>query len=94
MEGCLLPSDCAGAFVNVYVGDNDIRTAMNRVESDLVTDYYRPIELYEAYKLDLEDVDYSTDEEGYPSNDDLVQLRESGGRWYGPFNCYPWVDEE
>ncbi|WP_369157937.1 hypothetical protein [Candidatus Thiodiazotropha sp. LNASS1] len=92
MEGTQLPEDCAGAYVNVYLGADEIREAIERVEIELLNDCYMPVLTYEAYQLDLEERDYDTDEEGYPGNADLIHLQENGGIWYGPFNLYPPED--
>jgi hypothetical protein len=89
MSGCQLPEDAAGAFVNVYVGASTIRDAMDRAERYLVEDRYRPIDIYAAYELDLDGEDYDTDEEGYPGNADLEEIRLHGGCWYGPFITFP-----
>ncbi len=78
MEGTQLPSDCAGAFVNVYLGADEIRAAIDTVEKQLLADRYRPVSVYAAFVLDLEGTDYDTDEEGYPGNDGL-------GRMTAPF---------
>ena len=93
MEGTQLPSDCQGAFVNVYVGAVTIREALDKAEAQLLADRYRPIDISEAYELDLEGANFDTDERGYPGNDDLRQLRESGDTWYGPFNAFPPEEE-
>ena len=93
MEGTQLP-DCGGAFVNVYVGTDDIRTAIDKVETQLLEDRYKPVCTYDAYALDIDETDYDTDEEGYPGNDDLRQIKETGEIWYGPFNLYPPEDED
>jgi hypothetical protein len=90
MEGTQLPSDCRGAFVNVYVGSVTLREALDKAEAQLLADRYKPIDIPEAYELDSDRVDYDTDEKGYPGNEDLKMLRETGDTWYGPFNLYPW----
>ena len=89
MSGCQLPEDAAGAFVNVYVGALTIRDALDLAERYLIEDRYRPIDISVAYELDLEGVDYDTDETGYPGHADLEEIRLHGGRWYGPFNTFP-----
>ncbi len=94
MEGTQLPADTIGAFVNVYAGADSIREAIDVVEEALHSDCYKPIETYAAYQLDLEDIDYDTDEEGYPGNDDLIRLKETGDVWYGPFNLWCNVDQD
>ncbi len=94
MQGTQLPAEYGGAFVSVYVGAEDIRTAIDSVEKQLLEDRYTPTWTSAAFALDLEETDYDTDEKGYPGNDDLAQLKETGEIWYGPFHCYPPEDEE
>jgi hypothetical protein len=94
MEGTQLPSECGGACVNVYLGADDIRDAIDLAECELLSDCYKPIYTYEAYELDLEDTDYNTDEEGEPGNDDLLNLQKNGGIWYGCFHTYPPESEQ
>lgn len=94
MNGCQLPASVAGAFVNVYVSAPALRDALNLAERYLIEDHYRPIDIYAAYELDLEGVDYDTDEAGYPGNANLEELRLQGGRWYGPFNTFPYEDAQ
>lgn len=89
MEGTQLPSDCAGAFVNVYLSSPNIIEAIKSVEAELLQDCYKPVNTYAVFELDLEDTDYDTDEEGYPGSEDLMNLHKNGGIWYGSFNCYP-----
>ncbi len=89
MEGSQLPPDCAGAFVNVYLAAPNIIEAIRAVESELLEDLYRPVSTYGANELDLGETDFDTDEEGYPGNQDLINLQNNGGIWYGPFNCFP-----
>jgi len=88
MSGCQLPDGTAGAFVNVYVSAPTLRDAMDLAERYLIEDRYRPIDIFAAYELDLEGVDYDSDEAGYPGNADLEEIRLRGGRWYGPFNAF------
>jgi hypothetical protein len=90
MRGCQLPEDAAGAFVNVYVGASTIRDAMDLAERYLTEDRYRPIDISVAYELDLDGVDYDTDEEAYPGNAELEEIQHNGGHWYGPFNTFPY----
>lgn len=92
MEGTQLPANAVGAFVNVYVGADSIREAINEVERNLLSDLYKPVETSAVYQLDLEDFDYDTEEKGYPGNDDLLKLKETGEVWYGPFNW--WQSDE
>jgi hypothetical protein len=90
MIGTQLPDDCAGAYVNVYVGSNCIRSAIDLCEEQLLVDCYKPIYTYEAYELELEDIDYDGEEaEGYPNNKELEGILQNGGLRYGPFNCFP-----
>ena len=92
MEGTQLPEDCAGAFVSVYIGANKIYEAIISVEKQLLEDRYDPVETYEAYLLDLEENDYDTDEKGYPGNEDLKIIKETGNIWYGPFHTFPYEE--
>ncbi len=89
MEGTSLPSDVAGAFVNVYLGAFNITEAIELTESELLNDCYKPVNTYAAFEIDVEDEDFKEEEEGYPLKADLINLLENGGVWYGPFNCYP-----
>ena len=89
MEGTQLPEECESAFVNVYVGANDIREAIDLVEEQLLSDCYKPIETSAAFQLDLDETEFDTDEEGYPDNEDLLNIQKTGGVWYGPFNWWP-----
>lgn len=93
MAGTQLPSDCAGAFVNVYLGSQNIIKAIKSVEAELLQDCYNPVNTFGAFELDLEGTDYDTDEKGYPGNEDLENLKTNGNIWYGPFHCYPPEDE-
>ncbi|MCU7838548.1 MAG: hypothetical protein KZQ94_04095 [Candidatus Thiodiazotropha sp. (ex Troendleina suluensis)] len=94
MEGTTLPTDTAGAFVNVYVGANHIRDAIEKVETQLLKDCYKPVYTYAAYEMDLDNNDYDTNEEGYPNNKDLIKIQESRTMWYSPFNCFPPEEKE
>lgn len=89
MEGTQLPPGSQGAFVNVYVGAVTIREALDKVETRLLWDRYRPIDIYAAYELDLEDTGIDRAEEGYPNREDLKTLKETGDIWYGPFHLFP-----
>ncbi len=89
MEGSQLPLDCAGAFVNVYLSSVNIIEAIKSAEAELLGDCYNPFNTHAAYELDLGELDYDTEEEGYPDNQDLMNLQANGGIWYGPFHCYP-----
>lgn len=94
MEGAQLPPDCAGAFVNVFLSAPNIVEAIQSVEAELIQDCYKPVNTYAAFELDLEGTDYDSDEEGYPGNEELMNLQINGGIWYGPFNCYPPEDAQ
>ena len=94
MEGSTLPDDVAGAFVNVFAGADDICDAVKKVEKQLLKDCYKPKYTYAAYEIDLDAKDYSTNDEGYPITEDLIQIQESNTMWYGPFNCYPPEEKE
>lgn len=89
MEGTTLPNDVAGAFVNVFIGANDIRDAINNVEAQLLRDCYKPVYTYAAFELDLDETDFDAGEDGYPNNQDLLRIQKTNEIWYGPFNCYP-----
>jgi len=90
MEFSQLPKDSAGAIVNVYVGAITLRDALDISEKQLLDDRYRPIDIIEAFELDLEGTDFNTDEEGYPQNKDLEAIRLNKGHWYGPFTLFPY----
>ncbi len=89
MEGTTLPDDWSGAFVNVFIASNNIVDAIKEVESLLYSDQYKPTNTYAAFELDLEDTDFDTGEEGYPNNQELLNLKINGGYWYGPFHGFP-----
>ena len=90
MEGTSLPSDWSGAFVNVYVGANDIVEAIKSAEEQLLTDLYRPDNTYAAYEIDLEslDEDNQNDEEDDISSENIKNLI-TGGILYGAFHGFP-----
>lgn len=88
MEEAQLPPNCAGAFVNVYLGADSIVEAINMAEAELLRDYYRPIDTAAALELNLDETNYDMAEQGYPGNKDLMNLQANGGVWYGPFFCY------
>lgn len=94
MEGTSLPPDVSGAFVNVFVGENDIRDAINKVEAQLLKDCYKPVYTYAAYEIDLSKNDFTTNDEGYPVIEDLVRIQESKSMWYSSFNCFPPEEKE
>jgi len=93
MKGTQLPTDWLGAFVNVYIGSENIVRAIESVEKQLLEDCYRPIKTSAAFELDLDETDYDTDEEGYPGNKDLIHLGRTGEIWYGPFHVYETENE-
>ncbi|BCE03215.1 hypothetical protein [Marinicellulosiphila megalodicopiae] len=94
MSGTQLPDDAAGAFVNCYIGADNIREAIDLVEAQLLEDCYKPFQTYAAFSLDLDEVDYDTLEDGLPDNEDLLKLQSTGAIWYGPFNTYlPEMDD-
>jgi len=94
MEGSQLPEDAAGAFVNCYVGADNICEAVQLIEQKLLEDCYKPFNSFAAFSLNLHEVNYDTDEEGCPNNTDLIKLQNTGDIWYGPFNTYfPEVDD-
>ena len=88
MAGTQLPPDWIGAFVNVYIGAENILEAISNVESQLLEDLYRPVNTSAAFELDLDETNYDTDEEGYPGNRDLIHLQNTGEIWYGPFHTF------
>lgn len=94
MEGSSLPDDWGGAFVNVYISAPNIIEAVRETESLLYSDLYKPINTHAAYELDLEETDFDTDEEGYPGNQDLENIKINGGFWYGPFHGFPLEESE
>ncbi|MES9818587.1 MAG: hypothetical protein ABW155_18265 [Candidatus Thiodiazotropha sp.] len=55
MEGTQLPSDVAGAYVNVYLGAKDICEAIKLTEAELRNDCYKPVNTYAAFEVDMED---------------------------------------
>ena len=93
MEGTQLPEDFMGAFVSVYLPAANIKEAIDLTEEYLLTDKYSPIETTAAYQLDLDEIDYNTDEEGYPGDKELKDLLVHGGYWYGPFNGWFSMEE-
>lgn len=95
MEGTQLPPDVGGAFVNIYIGIDDIRKAIDIAEGTLLEDCYKPFRVYEAYEIDIEDFegDVEENEEGYPTLRELEEIRGNNGFWYGPFNTYPLEEE-
>ena len=93
MQGTQLPDDAAGAFVNCYVAADNICEAVKLVEIKLFEDCYKPFNTFAAYSLNLDEMNFDTDEDDCPNNQDLIKLQNSGDIWYGPFNTYlPEVD--
>lgn len=88
MTGSELPAEWAGAFVSVYIGADHIGVAVREVEASLMKDLYKTLHISSAYDLIIDDMDYDTDEEGYPGNEELKNIRDTGGIFYGPFNGY------
>ena len=93
MDGTTLPADWAGAFVNVYLCAEEIVEAIERAESALLTDRYRPISTYAAWQVDLEELrEEEAASEGSattPTVRDLENLRVNGGVIYSGFVGYP-----
>lgn len=93
MEGTQLPEHCEGAFVNVYIGTDNIKKAIDMTEKSLLKDCYKPFRIIAAFELDLEETDCETVEKGCPSNADLQNIRINSDIWYGPFHCYPYEED-
>lgn len=92
MEDTLLPPDCSGACVGVYLRANDIREAIDLAESELRKDKYLPIRTYEATEIDIQNLTDENEEyyeEGDPKTKDLLSIYKNGGMWYTVFNLYP-----
>ncbi len=87
-----LPPDCGGAFVNVYLAAPDIRTALDWAEESLSRDHYRLHHLEAAFLIDLGEYVKDPEAEGEPEYEDLLELLDRGGVWYGLFHCYPPED--
>ncbi|GAB1266165.1 hypothetical protein [Aurantivibrio infirmus] len=94
MEGTQLPMDCGGAFVSVYLREENIRAAMDSAESELLTDLYKPKEITAAYQIDEDEFEELEEEEGYPNEKDFRNLLLNGGVWYGPFHLFPAESHE
>lgn len=94
MEGTSLPPDMAGAYVNVFVGADNICDAVNKVETQLLKDLYKPVYTYAAYQIDVENAEENEIEEGYPEKADLLKMMESRTMWYSPFHCFPPEEKE
>ena len=88
MIGSKFPEEWAGAFVSVYVGADHINEAIKQAEVSLLGDQYKPLHISSAYDLEIDDMDYDTDEEGYPGNEELESIRTNGDVFYSPFNGY------
>ncbi len=89
MDGSKLPEDSAGAYVNVYVPANAIVDSIERAEESLLADFYRPIETISAVQIDEERYDSEYQEEGDPEEENLRNLKSTGGIWYACFHLYP-----
>lgn len=88
MKGSELPAEWAGAFVSVYIGADHIGVAVREAEASLLRDLYKTLHISSAYDLEIDDMNYDTDEEGYPGNEELKNIRATGSIFYGPFNGY------
>ena len=91
MEGTHLPSDWAGAFVNVYVSANNIIEAIKLAEDQLLLDYYKPDNTYSASEIDIDSLheDDCNDEDDGISVENIKNLNLSGGILYGAFHGFP-----
>lgn len=94
LEGTQLPSDVAGTYVNIYLGAHDIKQAVKIAETELLSNFYKPITTYAAFEIDIDDEGSKEEVEGYPLKADLLDLLKNGGIWYGPFHYYPPEDRE
>jgi len=93
MEGTQLPDDFLGAFSCVYLPALTIRDAIDAAEQYLLADKYSPLEITAAVQLDLEELEYERDDEGYPDQEELQGLLDNGGYSYGPFVGWTYADE-
>lgn len=92
MSGTDLPEDCGGAWVDVYLAADTIKSAIDAAEHALLEDRYRPVATLEAFTLDLEhytDYDEAEEADHIPTADELLQLWETGGVWYSAFFTFP-----
>jgi hypothetical protein len=97
MEGTSLPSDWAGAFVNVYVGANNIIEAIKTAEMQLLADLYKPDNTYSAYEIDmdrLEENNFNDNDDDGVSVENIRGLNEGGGLLYGAFHGFPPEQDE
>jgi hypothetical protein len=88
LEGTRLPSDVAGTYVNIYLGAHNIKEAIEIAETELLSDFYKPIGIHHAFEIDMDDERIEKEVEGYPLKADLMNLLNNGGIWYGPFHYY------
>lgn len=94
MEGCQLPKDCKGAFVNVYLSADNIREAIDIAESELFSDFYKPVNTYEAFEIDLEGEELERDNDDQsPTIKELRNYPKENKVSYGTFHCFPYEDE-
>ena len=89
MEDTSLPSDWAGAFVNVYVGAKNIVDAIKTAEQQLHTDLYKPDNTYSAYEIDMDSLHDNLDDDDGISIDNMKNLNLQGGVLYGAFHGFP-----
>ena len=89
MDGTRLPETCGGACVHVFLRAEDIPHAVEFAENELLADKYMPASTYEAIELEFEEFDNEPEDDGYPAGDDLEDILNNGGVWYGPFSLYP-----
>ncbi|MEH6911327.1 MAG: hypothetical protein V7459_12130 [Oceanicoccus sp.] len=89
MQGSQLPDDCAGAYVDVYIGASNIREAIDDVESELLADCYKPKRTCSAVEIDLDSPDLEADAESAPTIEEFLHIQDSGEIFYGEFHCYP-----
>lgn len=92
MENSSLPSDCGGAIVNIYLGADSVKEAVDLTNQTLLIDRYCPVETLAVVKVEIEEYD-GPQEEGYPEAADLERLKKHGGLWYGPFYLFPQENE-
>ena len=91
MVGSSLPDEWAGAFVNVYVGASNIKTAIEIAESSLTEDMYKPIDVSAAWEIEIDEplAENTDDSDEIPSQSELSDLARDGGVLYGAFHGYP-----
>lgn len=93
MEGTTLPDDFLGAIVNVYLPAFNIREALDLAEEYLLTDKYKPVDIFSAYQVEIDDDEIESDDEEAPSRQDFINLLNNGGYWYGPFHSWSGVED-